>query len=115
MDYTKEIQELKVDRAELEAQLKTNGISEQERLLIRQQIIAIDNQITAYVHLLSRTPGVARSEARSGDKSESVASTSHYSGLNQFQVHIPSVYDSKLRHNIERDFQGVRGACIETR
>ena len=115
MDYNKKIEQLEAKRTDLEAQLNTKGIDKEEKHDIHQWIIAIDNQITAYVSLLSRTPAVARSEAQSGDKSESVASTSHYAGLNQFQVHIPSVYDSELRHNIQRDFEGVSGACIETR
>ena len=47
MDYTKEIQELKKKRKKLEEQLETKGISAEERLLIRQQIITIGQEITA--------------------------------------------------------------------
>ena len=47
MDYTKEIQELKKKRKKLEQQLETKGISAEERLLIRQQIIAVGQEITA--------------------------------------------------------------------
>ena len=52
MDYTKEIQELKADRAELEAELKTKGISEQMKHVIHQRIIAIDTRITAFFNKL---------------------------------------------------------------
>ena len=55
MDYFKEIQELKEERAELKAQLTSEGISEQEKLVIRQQVIAIDNQITMWGSILKET------------------------------------------------------------
>ena len=47
MDYTKEIEALEAKRSKLEEQLETKGISEQERLAIRQRIIAIGQEITA--------------------------------------------------------------------
>ena len=115
MDCKKEIQELKAKRDQLEAQLNIEGIDKEEKHDIHQRIIAIGNEITAYVNLLGRVPAVARSGTPSADNSESIASTTHYAGLNQFQVHIPSEYDCELRHNIEKDFGGVHGACIETR
>ena len=53
MDYNNDITELKAKRAELEAELKklkTQWCAGAEKLAIRQQIIAIDNQITACVN-----------------------------------------------------------------
>jgi hypothetical protein len=47
MDYAKEIAELETRREKLEEQLSIKGISEQKEHVIRQQIIAIDNLITA--------------------------------------------------------------------
>ena len=38
MDYNKKIDELEAERAELKAELKTKGISEQKKHDIRQQI-----------------------------------------------------------------------------
>ena len=128
MDYNAEITVLKAEKAQLKTELDRltaelilagEGSARQlwlrtERHDIRHSIDVINEQITAFAKLL-RPPAVARSESQSGDNSESVASTTHYAGLNQFQVHIPSEYDSKLRPNIQRDFYGVRGACIETK
>ena len=109
MDYIAKITGLEVEKAQLKAELdnvKTellravDGSDKQKYLQdkehdLNQRITAIDNQITEFAKLL-RPPAVARSEALSGDNSESVASTSHYVGLNQFQVHIPSEYDTEL-------------------
>jgi hypothetical protein len=53
MDFAKKIQELESERQELNAQLNAKGIGGQERLVIRQQIIAIDRQITALYTLQS--------------------------------------------------------------
>jgi hypothetical protein len=53
MDFAKKIQELESERQELKAQLNAKGIGGQERLVIRQQIIAIDRQITALYTLQS--------------------------------------------------------------
>ena len=58
MEYKVEIAELKAKRAELEAQLCTTGIDKEEKHDIRQQIIAVDNQITAYInHIQPKTCG----------------------------------------------------------
>ena len=53
MDYTTKVETLETKRENLEAELKTKGISAEERHDIRQQIIAIDNQITALYSLLN--------------------------------------------------------------
>ena len=55
MDYIKEIQQLKAKREVLEAQLNIKGISEQKEHDIRQQIIAVGNEITT---LYSKLPSV---------------------------------------------------------
>jgi cell division septum initiation protein DivIVA len=46
MDAVQKIKELQHRSEELEQQLKQKGISEAKRIAIRQQITAIDNQIT---------------------------------------------------------------------
>ena len=48
MDYARKIAELEAERAELKAQLKED-VDKNERHDIRQQIIAIDNQITGWL------------------------------------------------------------------
>ena len=55
MDYAKKVTELEAKRADLEAQLHTKGMHEQERLVLHQRIIAIDNSIAT---LYSKLPNV---------------------------------------------------------
>lgn len=127
MDYHQKIRELKEKVRARETELGTvkaellraeEGSDTQKYLraevqAIRHSIDVINEQITAIKLLLPLA--VAHSDAQSDDNSESVASTSHYAGLNQFQVHIPSEYDTKLRPNITQEFGTVPGACIEAR
>ena len=56
MDYVKKIEALEVKRDALEV-LIVPGVSEAERIIIRQQIIAIDSQITGWIARLPPVVG----------------------------------------------------------
>ena len=49
MSHQKKIESLEAEREGLKTQLITKGLSESERLAIRQQIFGIGNEITSYV------------------------------------------------------------------
>ena len=53
MDFLRKIEALEAERAELKQALAVQGISEAREIAIRQQVVALDNQITAFTSQLA--------------------------------------------------------------